>query len=110
MRQTLVLRLLWVAAWAGGAAGQKDCQSDDQCSCTMTDGSGKIDLTSLTSKDAGMPTYVMTALCISVLFSGTVLKQLSSRCSKNKKIKNIKITGKYWSSYVQWRNLLLLTP
>jgi len=27
------------------------------------------------------------------------------------KIKNekIKINGKYWSSYVQWRNLLLLT-
>jgi len=29
---------------------------------------------------------------------------------KNKKIKNNKINGKYWSSYVQWRNLLLLTP
>jgi len=40
-----------------------------------------------------------------------VLKQLSSRYSKNKKWKkNIKINGKYWSSYVQWRNLLLLTP
>jgi len=27
-------------------------------------------------------------------------------------LKNIflKINGKYWSSYVQWRNLLLLTP
>jgi len=37
-----------------------------------------------------------------------ILKQLSSKCLKNEK--NIKITGKYWSSYVQWRNLLLLTP
>jgi len=26
------------------------------------------------------------------------------------KNKNKKINGKYWSSYVQWRNLLLLTP
>jgi len=39
------------------------------------------------------------------------LKQLSFRCSKKKKWKqNIKTNGKYWSSYVQWRNLLLLTP
>jgi len=39
------------------------------------------------------------------------LKQLTSRCSKNKnKTKNNKMNGKYWSSYVQWRNLLLLTP
>jgi len=30
---------------------------------------------------------------------------------KIKNEKNIKINGKYWSSYVQWRNLLyLLTP
>jgi len=36
------------------------------------------------------------------------LKWLSSRCSKNEKY--IKVNGKYWSSYVQWRNLLLLTP
>jgi len=35
----------------------------------------------------------------------TALKKLSSRCSKNEKN-----NGKYWSSYVQWRNLLLLTP
>ena len=27
-----------------------------------------------------------------------------------KKWQNNKINGKYWSSYVQWRNLLLLTP
>jgi len=27
-----------------------------------------------------------------------------------KKIKKNKINGKYWSSYVQWRNQLLLTP
>jgi len=37
----------------------------------------------------------------------------SSSCppdaQKNKKMKN-KINGKYWSSYVQWRNLLSLTP
>jgi len=26
------------------------------------------------------------------------------------KQKDIKNNGKYWSSYVQWRNLLLLTP
>jgi len=32
-------------------------------------------------------------------------QQLCSRCSKKKKI-----NGKYWSSYVQWRTLLLLTP
>jgi len=40
------------------------------------------------------------------------LKQLSSRClkNKNKMKKYIKSNGKYWSSYVQWRNLLLLTP
>jgi len=24
--------------------------------------------------------------------------------------KHIKINGKYWSSNIQWRNLLLLTP
>jgi len=28
--------------------------------------------------------------------------------SKNEKIN--KINGKYWPSYVKWRNLLLLTP
>jgi len=28
---------------------------------------------------------------------------------KNNKGKSNKINGKYWSSYVQWRNLLLLT-
>jgi len=38
------------------------------------------------------------------------LKQLSSRCSKNKKQFFNKINDKYWSSYVQWRNILLLTP
>ena len=36
-------------------------------------------------------------------------KQLSSRCSKNKKWKNNKINSKYWSIYIQWINLLLLT-
>jgi len=37
-------------------------------------------------------------------FKAAVLQML-----KNMKRKN-KINGKYWSSYVQWRNLLLLTP
>jgi len=35
---------------------------------------------------------------------------LQTDALKIKNEKNIKINGKYWSSYVQWRNLLLLTP
>jgi len=35
-------------------------------------------------------------------FKAAVLQMLKN----NKKRKNIKINGKYWSSYVQWRNLL----
>ena len=49
-------------------------------------------------------------IAILLIYISKNLKQLSSRCSKNKKWKNIKINDKYWSSYVQWRNLLLLTP
>jgi len=37
----------------------------------------------------------------------STLKQLTSRFSKSKKWKKKKINSKYWSSYVQWRNLLL---
>jgi len=36
------------------------------------------------------------------------LKQLTSDAQQ--KMKNNKINGKYWSSYVQWRNQLILTP
>ncbi|XP_052812123.1 uncharacterized protein LOC128239529 [Mya arenaria] len=49
---TLVLLLL-----AGTSSGQKDCTMQDQCSCTMTDGSGIVDLTSLASKTDGQPTF-----------------------------------------------------
>jgi len=42
------------------------------------------------------------------------LKAAVLQMFKNKKIneknEKIKFNGKYWSSYVQWRNLLLLTP
>lgn len=31
--------------------GPKDCTQADQCSCTMTDGSGTVDITSLGNKD-----------------------------------------------------------
>jgi len=43
-----------------------------------------------------------------------VIKTYLSSCppdtQKIKNEKNITIKGKYWSSYVQWRNQLLLTP
>jgi len=39
------------------------------------------------------------------MFKADVLQML-----KHKKMEKYKINGKYWSSYVQWRNLLILTP
>jgi len=48
--------------------------------------------------------YVDFAQDIRNTINAAVLQML-----KNKKMKNNKIKGKYWSSYVQWRNLLLLT-
>jgi len=41
-----------------------------------------------------------------LIVKAAVLQMLKEIKNKN----NIKINGKYWSSYVQWRNLLLLTP
>jgi len=40
------------------------------------------------------------------LTKATVLQMLK----KIKNEKNIKINGKYWSSYVQWRNLIITDP
>ena len=44
-----------------------------------------------------------------VLLDSDVLQLKAADLQMLKKIKN-KINGKYWSNYVQWRNLLLLTP
>jgi len=45
-------------------------------------------------------------MSVTLKFKGAVLQMLKTL----KMEKNIKIDGKYWSSYVQWRNLLLMTP
>jgi len=45
--------------------------------------------------------HIIQLLKCFILVVKTFLKQLSSRWSKNRKGKNIKINGKYWSSYVQ---------
>jgi len=44
-----------------------------------------------------------------VLLDSDVLQLKAADLQMLKKIKK-KINGKYWSNYVQWRNLLLLTP
>ena len=48
-----------------------------------------------------LPNVVLNANCL----KAAVLQVL-----KKKRKTNNRINGKYWSSYVQWRSLLLLTP
>ncbi|KAL4222528.1 hypothetical protein ACF0H5_018567 [Mactra antiquata] len=43
--------VLVIICMTSPTVSQKDCSLDDECSCTFTDGSGKVDLTSLGNTD-----------------------------------------------------------